>query len=77
MVDQQEAPEQNEDEQGKISPALEAFNRKVTIGVFQFLYEDSLPANLGQRRLLHFVADGFDNDYFRFYPRDRKKLLAH
>jgi hypothetical protein len=40
MVDQQAAPEQNEDEQEKISPALEAFNRKASIGVFQFLYED-------------------------------------
>ena len=45
--------------------------------LFQFLDEDSFPANLRQRRLLHLVARRFDNDDFRFHASKLKKLLAY
>ena len=45
--------------------------------LFQFLDEDSFPANLRQRRLLHLVARRLDDDDFRFHAGKLEKLLAH
>ena len=72
---------------GKLKPrgsfrgnVFDAVDRKVDglveQRVFQFLDENSLSANLRQRRLLHFVAGGFDDDDFGFDARDRQRVAC-
>ena len=46
-------------------------------GFFKLLDEDALAADLRQRRLLHFIAGGLDDDDLGFDARNLKELLAY